>query len=193
MVLPGFSQDLSNKGKEFWIPYSYHVGSGSGPLVMTLYLTSDSKTDYKVEIFGDVVIDSGTINPGQVKTCIIPNSFLITGEGLFKKMAIRVSAISPIVVYSYITQSAISGATLCLPTNVLGQEYISMNYTQISNAQNSNSYFTIIATEDNTSVEISYSANTKNLRVAGSKDTIKLLLLILHVGDKVNAVAYIQV
>jgi len=173
----GLSQDLSNKGKEFWIPYSYHVnqsGGGIGPLVMTLYLTSDVKTDYKVEIFGGSVIQSDTINAGQVVTCIIPNTYLLNNEGLFKNMAIRVSARNPIVVYSYITQSAISGATLCLPTNVLGQEYITMNYRQISNVPNSNSYFTIIATEDNTSVEITYAAVTKSKKSAGSKDTIKL-------------------
>ncbi len=175
LCLVGFSQDLSNKGKEFWIPYSYHVNqNNTGPLVMTLYLTSDVKTDYKVEIYGAAVIQSDTIYAGQVVTCIIPNTYLLNNEGLFKNMAIRVSARNPIVVYSYITQSAISGATLCLPTNVLGQEYITMNYRQISNVPNSNSYFTIIATEDNTSVEITYAAVTKSRKAAGSKDTIKL-------------------
>ena len=141
---------------------------------MTLYLTSDVNTDYKVEIYGDTTLQSGSINAGQVITCTIPLKYLLNAEGLFTKYAIRVTAKNPIVVYSYITQSAISGATLCLPTNVLGQEYISMNFKQISNAANANSYFTIIATEDNTSVEITYAATTKSKRPAGSKDTIKL-------------------
>jgi hypothetical protein len=49
------SQDFSNKGKEFWIPYSYHVGMGGGVgsnVAMTLYITSDVTTTYEVEIFG---------------------------------------------------------------------------------------------------------------------------------------------
>ena len=127
------AQDLSNKGKEFWIPYCYHVNQNNGLLVMTLYLTSDVNTDYKVEIYGDTTLQSGSINAGQVITCTIPLKYLLNAEGLFTKYAIRVTAKNPIVVYSYITQSAISGATLCLPTNVLGQEYISMNFKQISN------------------------------------------------------------
>ena len=187
-----YGQDLSNKGKEFWIPYSYHVNqTGNGVLVMTLYLTSDIKTDYKVEIYGDVVIQSGTINAGQVISVVIPNTYLLNNEGLFKKMAIRVSALNPIVVYSYITQNAISGATVCLPTNVLGQEYLSMNYRQISNVANSNSYFTIIATEDNTSVEITYGGLTKSKRPAGSKDTVKLNKGEIYqvLGDHNNNVA----
>ena len=41
---------------------------------MTLYLTSDIKTEYQVEIYGDVVIQSGTINAGQVISVVIPNT-----------------------------------------------------------------------------------------------------------------------
>ncbi|MFN4836179.1 MAG: hypothetical protein ACK5GS_00920, partial [Bacteroidota bacterium] len=41
------AQDFSNKGKEFWIPYSYHVGMSGGVgsnVAMTLYITSDVTT-----------------------------------------------------------------------------------------------------------------------------------------------------
>ncbi|MBM3413278.1 MAG: hypothetical protein FJY19_07925, partial [Bacteroidetes bacterium] len=78
------AQDFSNKGKEFWIPYSYHVsmaGSGTG-VVMTLYITSDVTTTYTVEIFGGTTLQSGTINAGQVVTCIVPNTYFINGSGL---------------------------------------------------------------------------------------------------------------
>lgn len=167
-----FAQDFSNKGKEFWIPYSYHVGmapyNAGNPVVMTLYLTSDITTTYDVEIFGGSILQSGTINAGQVLTCVVPITAFLDNEGIFKNKSVHVTAKSPIVVYSYITQSAISGATLCLPTNVLGREYISMNYSQVSNSPNSNSYFTVIAVEDSTQVEITPSANTKNGWVAGT-------------------------
>jgi len=173
-----FAQDFSNKGKEFWIPYSYHVGmvpyTPNNPVVMTLYLTSDITTTYDIEIFGGSSIQSGTINAGQVLTSIVPISAFIDNEGKFINKAVHVTAKNPIVVYSYITQSAISGATLCLPTNVLGREYVSMNYRQVSNSPNSNSYFTIIAVEDNTQVEITPSANTKSGWVAGTTYPVTL-------------------
>ncbi len=54
---------------------------------------------------------------------------------------IHITAIKPVVVYSFIYVSAISGATVCLPTNTLGKEYYSVNYTRLSNEQNSYSYF----------------------------------------------------
>ena len=141
-----FSQDFSNKGKEFWISYSYHVGmSGGGNPVMTLYITSDVNTSYSVEIYGVSTLQSGTITAGQVVTAIVPISCFINNEGLFTGRTIRVLTDKNSVVYAYITRSAVSGATVCLPTPVLGKEYYSTNFTQISNEPNSNSFFTIIA------------------------------------------------
>jgi IgGFc binding protein len=172
----GFAQDFSNKGKEFWIPYSYHVamsGTGAG-LGMTLYITSDVATTYQVEVFGGAIIRTGTLTAGQVDQVSIPNTLFLDGAGLFTGKAIRVTAARPVVVYSYISANAVSGATLCLPTNVLGKEYVSMNYTQVSNERSSNSYFTIIAVEDNTEVEIVPASNTVNGWAAGSVNKIQL-------------------
>jgi PKD repeat protein len=56
----------------------------------------------------------------------------------------------------------------------LGKEYYSMNFTQASNEPNSYSYLTIIAVEDNTTVEITPSANTKNGWLASSVHSVSL-------------------
>src|SRR6188768_2990774 len=169
------SQDFSNKGKEFWISYSYHVGmSGGGNPVMTLYITSDVNTNYSVEIYGASTLQSGTITAGQVVSATIPTSCFINNEGLFTGRTIRVVTDKNSVVYAYITRNAVSGATVCLPTPVLGKEYYSTNFTQISNELNSNSFFTIIAVEDNTSVEITPASNTKNGWVGGTTYTVPL-------------------
>ncbi|MGE5518690.1 MAG: PKD domain-containing protein, partial [Candidatus Dadabacteria bacterium] len=171
-----FGQDFSNKGKEFWLAYCYHVGmvNGGGAPVMTLYITSDVNTPYKVEIYGGTIIQSGSITAGNVVTVNIPNTYFVNNEGKFTDRAIHVTSDQPIVVYSYITRSAASAATLCLPTPVLGKEYYASNFTQISNENNSNSYITIIAVEDNTTVEITPSANTKNGWLAGNTYPVNL-------------------
>ena len=75
---------------------------------------------------------------------------------------IRVLTEKNSVVYAYITRSAVSGATVCLPTPVLGKEYYSMNFTRCLMIQIQIHIFTIIAVEDNTTVEITPSANTTN-------------------------------
>ena len=174
--ISAFTQDFSNKGKEFWLAYCYHVGmvNAGGTPTMTLYLTSDVATTYSIDIYGGTNLQSGSIAPGQVVTADIPSTYFIDNEGLFTNKAIRITAANPIVVYSYITRSQASGATLCLPTAVLGKEYYSMNFTQISNEPNSNSYITIIAVDDNTTVEITPSVDTKNGWLANGVYTVNL-------------------
>lgn len=171
------AQDFSNKGKEFWLAYSFHVGmvnSGGSP-VMTLYLSSDVTTTYSVDIFNTAPVASGTINAGQVVTVNIPSTYFVSTQGTLTNRGIHVTAAKPIVVYSYITRNAASAATLCLPATVLGREYVSMNYKQISNENNSNSFVTVVAAEDNTSVEVTPSGNTTDPTwVAGAMRVIKL-------------------
>jgi len=175
--LAGQAQDFSNKGKEFWLSYSYHVGMGGagGNLpVMTLYLTSDVNTTYSVAVFGVTTLQTGSITAGQVIQVNVPTNYVINDEGRFLNRAIHVTAAQPIVVYSYITRSAASAATLCLPTPVLGREYVASSFNQISNEANSNSFVTIVAVEDSTTVEITPSMATKAGWPAGVTQTINL-------------------
>ena len=174
--LSAVAQDFSNRGREFWLAYCYHVGmiNPGGPPTMTLYLTSDQSTTYSIEIYGGAVLQTGSITAGQVITAIVPPTYFINDEGTFTKKSIHITSARPIVVYSYITRSQASGATLCLPTQVLGKEYYSMNFTQVSNEPNSNSYITVVAVEDNTTVEITPAANTKNGWLANSVHTVNL-------------------
>src|SRR5918993_1771380 len=89
-------QDFSNKGKEFWLAYSFHVGMSASPgnqPIMTLFLTSDQTTTYTVEIFGVTTIQTGTITANQVVTLNIPNAYFIDNEGSFSNRAIRVTSV----------------------------------------------------------------------------------------------------
>ena len=155
------AQDFSNKGKDFWITSGWHYGMGTGnPPLMTLSLTSDVNTTYSIEAYGVGVITSGNITANQVTIVNIPSTYFTyvpatgAGNGLFTGKAIHVTSAKPIVIYSFTTQSLSSAATLCLPTNVLGKEYYAASYTQLSANPTGNNFITIIAVEDNTSVEI---------------------------------------
>ena len=175
------AQDFSNKGKEFWIPYSYHqqMNADANGVKMTIYITSDIATTYSISVWGGATIVPTTpIAAGQVVVHDIPNTYFISNAtpgltGVSGK-AIRVNAEKPVVVYSYITYQSVSAATVCLPTDVLGTEYYSMNYTQTANATNANSYFTIVATEDNTTVQITPRVTTLNGLTVNAVNTIQL-------------------
>lgn len=185
------AQDFSNKGKEFWIGYGNHirmmnsvpwpatecVRQGNNqvcPEKMELYITSDVSTQGKVEIPGIGFSQTYTVTANQITTIEIPRSAALPDEGTYNA-GIHVTADKPVVVYSFIYVSAISGATLCLPVNTLGREYTSVNFDQVSNEPNSYSYFLVIASDPGTTrVEIVPSANTKGGLLANKPDTIEL-------------------
>ena len=182
-----FSQDFSNKGKDFWIGYGHHVRmfnnapwpqanciSGVCPEKMQLYITSDVNTTGNVDIPGVGFSQSFSVTANQITTIDIPRSAALNDEGLYNR-GIHVTALKPIVVYSFIYVNAISGATVCLPTNTLGREYYSVNFKQLSNEPNSHSYFFVVAADTGTTtVEITPSATTKNGSAANIPFTVNL-------------------
>lgn len=194
-VLP--AQDFSNKGKEFWIAYPAHIDGTNS--VMGLYITSETNTT------GTVQLGSGSTISFTVQANIVTRIFLnasgtgtITGTGpmyygsnkdVYLNMtdgsktnaAIRIATQNPVVVYSHIIRSARSGATLALPTTVLGNEYIapSMNSTATSGATADGtmggvSELVVVATQDNTTVEITPTAAGRGGKAAGSKFSVTL-------------------
>lgn len=170
------AQDFSNKGKDFWIGYGNHVRmyttDPKQEEVMALYLTSDVNTTGTVSITGQFN-QTFTVTANQITEITIPKTARLTAEGI-SNSGIHVTAAKPIVVYAHIYASNVSGATVCLPTNTLGKEYYSINYTQKSNEEPAYSYFFVIATEDNTTVEIVPTQTTMGGWAAGSVHTVTL-------------------
>lgn len=170
------SQDFTNKGKDFWIGYGNHVRMFGGGVAetMELYITSDVNTTGKVEIASIGFSQNFSVTANQIVTLAIPRGAALSDEGLFNH-GIHVTAQKPVVVYSFIYVSNISGATLCLPTATLGRDYYSINYTQLSNEPNSFSYFFALATDTGTTtVEIIPSQLTRGGRAAGVPFTVNL-------------------
>jgi gliding motility-associated-like protein len=158
--LKAYSQ--SNKGTEFWTAYmSHNAGAGGvGGSSMVLYITSDLSTTGSVSI-GNSLLQNFSVSANQVTFIEIPVGAYLIGSGKFTNNGIHITSAKPIAVYAHIYAANVSGATLLLPVNAMGKEYMSLNYTQISNAPANNpaySTFAVIATEDNTTVSITPSA-----------------------------------
>jgi gliding motility-associated-like protein len=172
-----FAQNTSNKGKDFYIPYAGHIDGKNSRL--TLFLSADQATDYKVYIGGILVSPVGATIPAN--TClpfvIDPNAYavLMSSSNLTESnKAINVVTTKAISLYSIISNNARTGGTLVLPTNTLGQEYYVFSYENHGNQQGF-SQFTIVATVNNTDIEITPKQNERSGgRTANTTFTIKL-------------------
>lgn len=182
VCLSGFSrlgaQDYSNKGKDFWVIYTGHIDATNSR--MALYITSEFNTSGTLSVNGSSL--PFTITANQVTTLRLTNTSVpanslaynaqVTGIGSNK--GIHIVADTPIVVYAHILNAARSGSTLVLPSNVLGREYYVTGYPSVS-GNNSKSQFAVVATEDNTQVEINAKqADANNTYPANTPFTITL-------------------
>jgi gliding motility-associated-like protein len=178
-------QDFSNKGKDFWLGYGFHVNMGAGVPAnennrqdMVLYFTSDKNATVTLDIPGVGYTKTYTVTANQVTTSDpLPKTGTqdarIASPGTFNR-GIHITSDVPIVAYAHTFNTSVSGASLLFPTNTLGKDYYSVNYTQLSNATFSNSFFFVVATEDNTTVEITPSAANVNGLAPGVPTTVSL-------------------
>ena len=174
-----FSQDFSNKGKDFWVGYGYHeIMVAGNQQDMVLYFAADAATVVNVSIPALGYSQSYNVPANSVVTSIpmpkagTQDARLLT-EGQSDK-GIHITADHPIVAYAHIYNSSVSGASILFPTNTLGKEYYSINYKNTSNSANANCWFYVVATDPGTTtVEITPSANTTG-HTAGIPFTVNL-------------------
>lgn len=185
IVIPSivFSQDFSNKGRDFWVGYGNHVKmtavNQANAQEMVLYITSSQNANFKIEIPGTGWSWSGSVMANAVITSPPipksgPHDARLVNEGLYKR-GIHITSDRAVVAYAHIYNQNVSGATLLFPTNILGIDYYSVNYTQRSNEPGSYSFFYVVATEDDTQVEIIPSKTTRGGRPAGAPFLVTLM------------------
>lgn len=185
-----YAQEFSNKGKEFWIAYPAHIDGTQS--VMGLYITSDVNTTGTVKV-GPTTTLNFTVSANQVTRVFLGNStgvdasnndvYLNMSDGVKSNAAIKINSNDPIVVYSHIIRSARSGASLIIPTQVLGNEYIAPSFRSVTvsqpgqgtgGAQGGIGQITVVATQANTTIEITPTA-AGGSRAAGVPFQISLL------------------
>lgn len=189
-LLPGYvyAQDFSNRGKDFWLGYGSHVEmyvdntggvkADGGSQDLILYFTSEFNTTVTVSIPGLGWTRNYTVRANQItESDPIPKSGAedarLAVEGVSAK-GIHVTSDKPIVAYAHIYNQNVSGASLLFPTPTLGQDYYVLGFTQRANARYAYPFCFVVATEDNTTVEVTPSVSTQT-HAAGVPFTQKLM------------------
>lgn len=188
-VVCTYAQGSSNQGTEFYTAYIDHIDGAAGSSnalgkgsQMELYITADVNTAVTVEVADGSFSSTYQVRANDILTVDIPPGAFIGNQGQFLK-GIHITSFKPVAVYAHIFAENVSGATLLLPVNTLGKDYLSINYKQISNSNNgtkttegvpSYSTFAVIATEDNTTVEITPSQLLLNGIPANQPFTVNL-------------------
>ena len=168
-----FTQDFSNKGKEFWAVFPPHQPSNANALAnLSIYISSDKNSKGKIYYGGTSI--SFDVQANQPKEYVLNRSLsYVSGAeaandlapaNLLKTVSNRGIKIvvdenqPPVVAYAHIYAGNRSAATILLPKSVLERRYMAISYTQLPNGplvgEDARSQFTIVAIEEKTKVRI---------------------------------------
>lgn len=178
-----FAQDKSNKGKEFWLGYGNNIlfdhDNPFNQQVLSLYLSTEEETDVTVSVNATswsttVHIPAHTVNYSIQIPKDGPDDCRIWDEGVFER-AIHIISEKPIVAYAHQYAYQLSGATMLMPVETYGYTYYVINYDQpyVPGTPGKNWFF-VVASEDNTTIEITPTDTTGGGRLSGLPYRINL-------------------
>ncbi len=168
-----FTQDFSNKGKEFWAVFPPHQPSNINSLAnLSIYISSDKNSKGRIYYGGTSI--SFDVQANQPKEYVLNRSLsYVSGAeaandlapaNLLKTVSNRGIKIvvdenqPPVVAYAHIYAGNRSAATILLPKSVLERRYMTISYTQLPNGplvgEDARSQFTVVAVEEKTKVRI---------------------------------------
>lgn len=157
----------TTQGTDFWVTFEGNYDGGSS---LYLFAAGDTATTGAVSIPGISFSATFTVTPGVVTKVDIPNNAQDFSSDVVGNMGIHVVAQDPVAVYGLNTEQYTTDGFLGLPTNILGAEYIVQAYT---NDIGYGSQFSVIGTQDNTTVTITPSENVSG-HTAGTPYTVSL-------------------
>lgn len=143
----------SNIGTDFWIMFP---GSLTDPSqALQLFISADSNTSGTVSIPGLQFNQAFTVTAGQTTTVTLPNAAMVISSDVVESKGIHVTTLGPVSVYGLNFVPFATDGYTALPTVSLGTEYMALAFHNgDSGVAALDSEFSLVATQDNTTVTI---------------------------------------
>lgn len=162
------SHAQSTKGKDFWFGYIANLVNATPDV----YISADENVTGTIEIPGLGYNQNFNINAGTTQSFALPNGALPPYAEGNHNLAVHVQACDSVTVYAVNPGSASADATVVYPKLSLGIDYTVLNMT--GSPGDWGDAVVIVATENNTQIEITPSVNTDGGQPAGVPFTITL-------------------
>ena len=176
---------ITTEGTEFWFGFMQNADPTAASSV-EIFLTSKTTAQVEIFLYRDSRSINVTVQPGVTHKEVINfatnNPFAAIGSGRAEQKAIRVTSDADISVYAFSNRRQSGDAAVILPVNSLGKDYIVSAYYEEPPATDawaqfgftSPSQMLIVATVDNTQIEITPKVTTMDGQQAGVTYTITL-------------------
>lgn len=140
-----------------------------------LYIIGDKETKGTITIPGIGITKTFYCPPNAIVPVDIDTIAQVFGSDQIQKLGVHLVADNPVAVYGLSNRKASTDTYLALPTNVLGTSYRGACYYPLAGTEDAfTSQLTFVATENNTNVTITLTANTKGGRRAGETFSVAM-------------------
>jgi hypothetical protein len=164
----------TTKGKEFWIGFMENISlSFNGPPAFKLHINCDITTTCTMSVPFTGFTTTFVVNGNQTYILDLPaGNFNPLGDEATANNGIMVSANDSVEVKAFHHRMFFTESTLVLPLQEIGSDYILT--AQQDGMNNSPSEFVVLATQNNTTVQITPAAVTLGTRPAGVAFTVTI-------------------
>jgi len=152
----------NSEGKEFWICFQKNYkeskqSSSRDELQLELFISGDNNAKVTIEIKGINFKTEVNVKKDQVLNIPLPVEAQVLSSEQVEPLGISIKSDNPITVYGLNRRFQTTDSFLCFPIEVLGKEYRAIAYYVSDGLM---SQFAIVATENNTEVNILPSVHT---------------------------------
>ena len=174
---------LSTIGKEFWVGFMDNNRIlPNAPDQAVIVISANEDASGVIEYLGRTI--PFNISQGQPFTHIVPSTdidLLHRNSGSIENKGIYISSTGKVAVYAFNERYRSADGTVVLPLGALGKDYLITSHFEVLTANvgyngniNNESTLLVVATEDNTQVEITSSVPTISGNAADSPFTLTL-------------------
>ena len=183
--ISGYAQ-LSTVGKEFWVGFMENNRSlPATPDYAVLLITATENTTGVIEYLGQS--SPFTLTTGQQYTFRLSSAtldLLHRSSGVIENLGIHITASGKIAVHAINERYRSADGTVVLPLTALGKDHYITSHFEVNPSSNLNvnneSTLLVVATEDNTRIEITTTQNSISGNIQGvpseDPDTVRILL-----------------
>ena len=178
----------ASKGTDFWVGFSDNLNSEdpTPPITLRLFITADESTNGTVTMPGTGWSESFSVSAGSTSIVVVPTSeAMARNSEVVEQRGIHIESENPVSVYALNHKRVSSDATIILPSSTLGSRYRVMSY-EPSDPVNP-SQLLIVATADNSALQVIPSSDTESGHPAGLPMNINLdrgeTFLVESTGD----------
>lgn len=168
---------ITTKGKDFWLGFTENEFVPG--LSIEVYITTEERATVQLSNPLGTFRNTKVVNPGETSLVILPSELMPLLEGK-NDFGVHITSDADISVFALNKRTLSADATVILPTAALDTEYYVMAHvkqdTLTNEARESN--MLIVATQDNTQIEVVPSADTFEGLKAGVTENI-----ILNAGE----------